>query len=186
MVLERLSEISNEILTQKKLVEIKRYVKKMNKTRIKEGMSNVVLDVNLPPYIDLLNLSLRELSNIKIKHKTKIQELYDASSKEVDVAFEEIEKSLKNSIKNYDSKSSMREGEIYVGAGITYNQEESTIYFVGKTVKEKVLISEETLATNSRLKTKIKTYINEILPHAVKRYKISTTELNKVRLVANA
>lgn len=186
MVKERLEEIVSEILMEKKNVEIRGYVKKPNKTRLTEGIVDVVIDTNLPPYIDLLNMSLRELKSIKAREQAVIREKFDVEQDVVDKAFEEIENSLKRSIKNYDTRKENAEDDPlvdYLGAGIFYNRSSSSITFKGKEVSKRVKLQEQYKPVKSRPKTLVKKYINGKLPNNIKQYKISTTELNKLKLV---
>lgn len=184
LVEKRLNEISEEV-DKGKMIKIDGYIKSVNKTRIKEGKSNVALRTKLAPYRKLLEQSKEKIPYLRNRLTEFMIKEYKTSKEVVDMAFNEIEESINKSIQadkmNESRKNTDYRGK-YIGNGIYYNSESKKIYFQGKVFSEQTLVEEEYKPVNSSVKTILKNYIRKQLPMHLSVFSIKTDEMYKIKL----
>jgi hypothetical protein len=168
---------------EKANLQILNYIKETTTQRLTQGKSNIIIQTNLPPYVDMLRESKRILQTYSTSKKNKLAEKYNMSNEDVDNIIDEMVSSINNSIQKEMTSKPQDPDMEYYGSGISQNKKTKDIYITGKKVEERELVKPKYKQVNSKPKTLVKQEINEDLVHNVQRWKLKLTELTKLKVV---
>lgn len=179
-----LKKIIEDVKRNNKNIRIDGYIKSKNSTRIKEGKSNVEINLNVD-YGDLLKESSQKLKQVGDDKIRSVASKYNVAVPVVEEQLDTVRKQIDGRIERYEPQSNdPDDGYVYLGSNTKIKTETGDIYFTGITERENTIIQAEYKPSNKRLKTKIKDEFRKELPlNDLKTYKLEPKEFYKLKVV---